>query len=508
MFSKNRNITIFLSIAALMLWGNIGMTQTVWEKYSGNPVLDVGPAAWDNSYVFDPVVIFDGTEYKMWYTGQCPGCPYKIGLATSVDGIVWNKHPDNPVLDVGLPGIWDDYHVLSPTVIFDGTEYKMWYSGCDGSQFRIGYATSTDGIVWNKHPDPVLDIGPDAWDNYYLFDPTVIFDGTEYKMWYVGGEGPGDPPQYKIGLATSADGVVWEKHPDNPVLDVGSTGTWDDHRLYDPTVLFDGSNYEMWYMGHGPYYRIGYATSPDGINWDKYPDNPVLDKGASGEWDDINVSSPTVLFEDNKYKMWYSGYDGSYHRIGYATSIPDAGSINGTVTDMAGNPIKFAFVIAIKPIKKWTLTKPDGYYEITDLEPGDYLVLAIKKGYKAGFARVTVEAGQTTTQDFQLKPKSGEDDEDEFPALSNFPNPFNPDTWIPYYLPQDADVTIQIYNSAGQLVRILNMGNQAAGVYLDKEQAAYWDGKDSLGQRVGSGVYFYTLQAGGFRATKKMIVLK
>ncbi|MBC8230569.1 T9SS type A sorting domain-containing protein [bacterium] len=146
---------------------------------------------------------------------------------------------------------------------------------------------------------------------------------------------------------------------------------------------------------------------------------------------------------------------------------------------------------------------------MTDLEPGDYLVLAIKKGYKAGFARVTVEAGRTTTQDFKLRPKLDEGDEDEFADLyANYPNPFNPDTWIPYYLPQDADVTIRIYNSAGQLVRTLNFGRKAAGIYVTKEKAAYWDGCDSSGKKVASGVYYYTLQAGDFRATRKMLIVK
>jgi len=187
------------------------------------------------------------------------------------------------------------------------------------------------------------------------------------------------------------------------------------------------------------------------------------------------------------------------------------GSMNGHVIDRnTGNPLR-ALVIAINyetQEKDRTVADSNGYYEMKDLEPGTYLVIAIKGGYRAGFAKVTVEAGKTTTQDFQLRPKSGEEDEGELIALSNFPNPFNPDTWIPYYLPQDADVTINIYNSAGQLVRTLNIGRQATGIYVTKDKAAYWDGCDSLGEKVSSGVYYYTLQAGKFRATRKMIITK
>ena len=92
--------------------------------------------------------------------------------------------------------------------------------------------------------------------------------------------------------------------------------------------------------------------------------------------------------------------------------------------------------------------------------------------------------------------------------LPNYPNPFNPDTWLPYHLAQDALVTINIYNVKGQLVRTLNLGNKNASVYATKSKAAYWDGKDSFGEKVSSGVYFYTLQAGEFRATRKMVIMK
>ena len=92
--------------------------------------------------------------------------------------------------------------------------------------------------------------------------------------------------------------------------------------------------------------------------------------------------------------------------------------------------------------------------------------------------------------------------------LANYPNPFNPETWIPYQLAQDAPVTISIYNKKGQLVRIIYLGTKQAGVYVTKNKAAYWDGKDSLGQPVASSVYYYTLEAGEFKATRKMVILK
>ena len=92
--------------------------------------------------------------------------------------------------------------------------------------------------------------------------------------------------------------------------------------------------------------------------------------------------------------------------------------------------------------------------------------------------------------------------------LANYPNPFNPETWIPYQLAKDADVTLHIYAVNGTLVRTLTLGYQPAGMYQNRSRAAYWDGKNEFGEKVASGVYFYTLTAGDFSATRKMLIRK
>ncbi|MBC8231401.1 right-handed parallel beta-helix repeat-containing protein [bacterium] len=100
--------------------------------------------------------------------------------------------------------------------------------------------------------------------------------------------------------------------------------------------------------------------------------------------------------------------------------------------------------------------------------------------------------------------------------LQNYPNPFNPETWLPYQLAQDALVKIRIYNAKGQLIRSLRLGTMQAGSYITKERAAYWDGLNNLGQRVASGVYFYTMQVeypkgdaiGKYTETRRMVILK
>ena len=90
----------------------------------------------------------------------------------------------------------------------------------------------------------------------------------------------------------------------------------------------------------------------------------------------------------------------------------------------------------------------------------------------------------------------------------NYPNPFNPETWIPYQLSKPAEVSIHIHNVAGHLVRTLDLGLKPTGSYMTPASAAYWDGKNSVGERVASGIYFYTLQTANFAATRRMVILK
>ena len=100
----------------------------------------------------------------------------------------------------------------------------------------------------------------------------------------------------------------------------------------------------------------------------------------------------------------------------------------------------------------------------------------------------------------------------EIPAetelLRNYPNPFNPETWIPYHLSEDADVRLTIYDVNGEMVRDIDVGHQVAAKYDTRTKAIYWDGRNKFGEQVASGIYFYHLQAGDFSGTRKMVILK
>ncbi len=138
--------------------------------------------------------------------------------------MAWEKYPANPVFDLGDNGNWDELHVSHPSVLFDGNRYHLWYVGDNGSQLDIGYARSKDGVAWKKYPgNPVLDDGlGDVWDGDFVSQPCVLHDGNQYRMWYAGYDGS----NLRIGYATSNDGLHWDKHASNPVLDLGGSGSW------------------------------------------------------------------------------------------------------------------------------------------------------------------------------------------------------------------------------------------------------------------------------------------
>ena len=92
--------------------------------------------------------------------------------------------------------------------------------------------------------------------------------------------------------------------------------------------------------------------------------------------------------------------------------------------------------------------------------------------------------------------------------LQNYPNPFNPETWIPYQLAKDSLVSVSIYDTAGTLIRTLSLGFQSAGFYNSRDRAAYWDGRNALGERVASGIYFYQLTTPSFQQTRRLVIVK
>jgi predicted GH43/DUF377 family glycosyl hydrolase len=333
-----------------------------WTKKPTTPVLNRGPGgSWDQERARMPSVLFDGAIYHMWYTGY-DGSTMRIGYATSSDGLSWTKSLSNPVLNIGSPGDWDDFYVFTPTVFYDGLTYHMWYGGNDGTNARIGYATSPDGITWTRYASNLclgtigdgclLDIGPPgSWEDLQVLGPSVLLDGATYHMWYFGYNNT----NYRIGHATSPDGIVWTKNASNPVLDIGSSGSWDEQGVLSPTVLKNGGTYHMWFTGRdGSNDRIGHATSQDGITWTRNPMNPILTLGPTGSWEETHVLAPTVLLYGNTYQMWYSGCIGLFCEIGYAAMYYwRSGNLTSYPLNSGSNGTTWNFI-------NWTESLPPG----------------------------------------------------------------------------------------------------------------------------------------------------
>jgi len=235
---------------------------------------------------------------------------YTASFTTSFWSILeFTKDPNNPVMSGRGSGTWN-MHVGMPCVLFnpDSVRYEMWYVGMLGSPnwrpYSIGYAFSDDGITWTKLDSAVLTATPGSWDESTVEWPRVIRENGQYKMWYTGWS----PTVDGIGYATSPDGINWTKHP-TPVL--SGVAAWASGGFGYCTVLPVPTGYKMWFTGWNASYtgsNIGYASSSDGISWQRdTTNNPVLRNGDYGQWDDQFVALPGVNYIDNTYYMWFNG---------------------------------------------------------------------------------------------------------------------------------------------------------------------------------------------------------
>jgi predicted GH43/DUF377 family glycosyl hydrolase len=295
------------------------------------PLASVSTADWDGLSINVPTVISATGKYHMWYSGRGFSFQYYthqsgLGYAESADGKDWDVSPANPILRPGQSGKWDDYYRGQVAVIYDEGQYKMWYSGGRTSgAWQTGYATSADGLDWSIYAgNPVLHSGAaGSWDEQESDGPTVIKDGAGYKMWYHACNA--DYSVCSIGYATSPDGIDWTKFAGNPVLE-STPGTWDASGLLWPRVVKNGATYEMWYYCNS---KIGRAISSNGTDWTKDA-NPVLSEG----WGGIGIKPISLLLEGGAYKMWSSSGVTETLGIGYLEST------NGiTWTQPISNPV-------------------------------------------------------------------------------------------------------------------------------------------------------------------------
>ena len=311
-FAFLKNLSLFIFF--FLFFTSIAVAN--FEKNTSNPILDIGnPGSWDDELVSAPSIVKDNKEYKLWFTGF-DGTKGQIGLATSSDGINWLKYQNNPVISPKIGDPWE-VEIGEPSVYFDGNIYTMWLTSFNFTQkesFRISRTTSTDGINWAPH-NIVFVKSFASWESEGVGGPYVIFINNEFKMWYGAKDSNGI---WSIGHATSSDGINWIRNL-NPVMQASLP--WEGTTVGASSVYYDGQTYHMYYHA-GPIIPqfIGHATSSDGINWTKDP-NPILVRGGFLDFDDNMIAAPRVLRTNNTLKLYYAGHDGNHWRIGLAEEL-------------------------------------------------------------------------------------------------------------------------------------------------------------------------------------------
>jgi predicted GH43/DUF377 family glycosyl hydrolase len=283
-------------------------TTAGWAKHPGNPVL--GGAL---GTCFDVGVLKEGDAFRMWFSWR----PRKsIALVESKDGARWGE----PVIVLG-PNDRTDWEadVNRPVVIRKGDRYEMWYTGQAKGKSWIGFATSPDGKAWRRESEKPVLAADRPWEKVAVMCPHVLYDADArlYRMWYSGGE---QHEPNAVGYATSADGVAWAKHGDNPVFRPDRQNDWEKDRVTACQVVRRDGWHLMFYIGFRDeaHAQIGLARSRDGITgWQRHPANPIIRPGQ-GRWDHDAVYKPYALFEGGRWLLWYNGRKGGVEQIGLA----------------------------------------------------------------------------------------------------------------------------------------------------------------------------------------------
>ena len=247
--------------------------------------------------------------------------PWTANVATifSITGVAW---------DAGTTGLY------APEIVeHDGT-YYLFYSvilsgGVTGSSNAIGVATSAtiDGTYVDSGAAVLSPSAAGLWDSRRVGEASAIFQAGQWVMAYMGEDS--DLPYQeseKIGIATAPAATgPWTRHPSNPILDFGASGEWDDALVADPGLIYADGYYWMMYAGapdSTPSTSLsqGLAYATDPLGtWTRYTGNPILEVGPSGAWDDVWAFRGGLLYEDGAWSGVYTGYDGANFKGGNFT---------------------------------------------------------------------------------------------------------------------------------------------------------------------------------------------
>jgi beta-1,2-mannobiose phosphorylase / 1,2-beta-oligomannan phosphorylase len=278
-------------------WGN----QNSWIDYLHNPIF----TSQDNPSLPNAVstskILYDNGIYKMWYLCTYDAGKANVWYAESQDGINWQNKFNQPVFDSNISGTWDDYTVGPGAIIKDNEgNYRMYYNGWSSQygQWQVGLATSADGIHWERYDNPVLKA--DSSNEFKIGVVSVIVYNNIYYMYY--SSSPIDNyDNMRINLATSPDGLNWAKYSGNPIL--SPTLSWEGIGVTFPAVIYDNNHFIMIYSSSDRT-KFGIAYSQDGIIWTKNSSYIFSNQMTNNNWSKINY--PFLMKVGNEYKLYYT----------------------------------------------------------------------------------------------------------------------------------------------------------------------------------------------------------
>ena len=240
-------------------------------------------------------------------------------MSRSDDGIHWT----DPVITMqndpacGWMDNLNRNHVLKKD---DG--WHMWFTGQARGRSYIGYARSDDGLTWRRVGDQPVMWSERPFEGPSIMDPFVMWDEDMglFRIWYTAGE------QYEpnaIGYATSPDGIQWTKYENNPIFAADPKSKWEQHKVTAGQIVKRGEWYYMFYIGFENEHlaRIGIARSKDGINnWVRMKNNPIVSPDQ-GKWDADACYKPFAIYDekDELWRLWYNGRKGGTEQIGLVT---------------------------------------------------------------------------------------------------------------------------------------------------------------------------------------------
>ena len=288
---------------------NLPETNGGWKKYEGNPVL--GSA--ELGTCFDVLVLKSEQGYDMHFSWR----PMKaLAVCRSTDGIHWS-YPEIYMEHNPACGWIDDLN--RNCVLKHGGQWHMWFTGQARGHSWIGYAVSDDGMHWEPVSDQPVLISERPFEGPSVMNPFVIWDEDMqvFRMWYAAGE------QYEpnvLAYATSKDGIHWDKLPANPIFIGFKEQPYERDRVGACQIVkADGWHY-MFYIGYEDIdtAHICVARSRNGItNWEQLPHNPIVSPTIDG-WDGDACYKPSVIRdeENNRWLLWYNGRKGTSEYVG------------------------------------------------------------------------------------------------------------------------------------------------------------------------------------------------